>query len=1060
MCIFTQNYLIKTIMKNIYLTLIITLSLLSTKSLTAQNEFITLWLPVADSVIIPSNPPLLYTYDIEWFSIDDSIPTSIGSAFGIQGDYVIPNLGNVDSLEVRILGGFPSIKMFNSPNSNQLSLVDVKQWGNIAWQSFDNAFRNCANLNFSATIPPDLSLVQNMDQMFLGATNFNSDISNWSVLNIQSMSYMFDGASSFNQDIGNWIVGQVTNMKYMFHNASAFNQDIGNWITDNVLDMSFMFDHASSFNQDIHLWGVNNVHNMESMFYGASAFNHDIGSWNVGSVTNMNSMFSGASAFNQDIGGWDVSSVSNMSQMFRAASAFNQDINLWNVSGVTDMSLMFRGASVFNENISDWNVIGVLDMREMFYYASAFNQDIGIWDVSNVQDMSEMFNRAKSFNQDIGAWDVSSVTDMTDMFTNATHFDQSLENWVLSIPNLPIGLSYSGMSCVNFSRSLHGWANNVNTSTGINLQANTLGYSSDQVIIGDMAYLTSTTGLSWTITNAAQGVCPDVLQTDYVTVWNTDNSGVSANHEIEIPALGDYNYTWIEVSPTDYSDTILPYHSGSGSSISNNTIDFVTPGIYRVAITPNHANGTPLHRIEFNNGGDKEKLLLIEHWGSLNKWNSFANAYYGCTNLDVTAIDIPQFTNVNNTSYAFAETGIFTLPNFNYWDMTQVTDMSFMFKNVVGFSPDMQDWDVSSTTDMSGMFSGAINFNQDIGTWDVSNTTDMSHMFDGASSFDQDLSGWDVSNVTDMSYMFTGASAISNIGPADGEYHAKANGVDNWDVGQVVNMEGMFSNAIQFNGDIGNWDVGQVTSMKSMFSGAAQFNADLSSWDVSKVTDMSYMFTGASSLTSIGPVEGEIHAKANGVDNWDVGQVTSMTDMFSGAISFNGDLGNWDVGQLTANGIGTSNDISFANSGMSCGNYSLTLQGWASQSNTPMNIIVDATGMEYSPDITADRNSLINDNNWTFKGDSEGNCFLSIEELTTSSFTIYPNPAQEQFTITGLSGNETIQLADMTGRVLQTVKSQNNSSESIKVSQLANGVYNLVILTENGQSVTQKLIKQ
>ena len=53
----------------------------------------------------------------------------------------------------------------------------------------------------------------------------------------------------------------------------------------------------------------------------------------------------------------------------------------------------------------------------------------------------------------------------------------------------------------------------------------------------------------------------------------------------------------------------------------------------------------------------------------------------------------------------------------------------------------------SNVTDMSYMFQYSA-FNKDIGNWDVSNVTNMSYMFFQASAFNQNISGWCVSNIT------------------------------------------------------------------------------------------------------------------------------------------------------------------------------------------------------------------------------------------------------------------------------------------------------------------------
>ena len=49
------------------------------------------------------------------------------------------------------------------------------------------------------------------------------------------------------------------------------------------------------------------------------------------------------------------------------------------------------------------------------------------------------------------------------------------------------------------------------------------------------------------------------------------------------------------------------------------------------------------------------------------------------------------------------------------------------------------DWDVSQVTDMSGLFKGWSSFNQPIGSWDTSNVTDMTSTFEGCAAFNQPL---------------------------------------------------------------------------------------------------------------------------------------------------------------------------------------------------------------------------------------------------------------------------------------------------------------------------------
>jgi surface protein len=179
---------------------------------------------------------------------------------------------------------------------------------------------------------------------------------------------------------------------------------------------------------------------MDGMFNRAASFNQDISKWDVSKVTDMDGMFSRATSFNQDIGLWDVSSVVNMNWMFSRADSFDQDVSSWDVSSVTEMVVMFNGATSFNQDISSWDVQSVTNMGGMFLNATNFNHDLGSWNLSNINSDSLLF-----FN------DVPSH-ELENMFSN------------------------SGLSKLNYENTLAGWANNINTQSGLRLGAFGLEY--------------------------------------------------------------------------------------------------------------------------------------------------------------------------------------------------------------------------------------------------------------------------------------------------------------------------------------------------------------------------------------------------------------------------------------------------------------------------------------------------------------------------------------------------------------------------------------------------------
>lgn len=497
----------------------------------AQNPFITTWktntqyLPNSTTITIPTTGTG-YNYEVDWN--DDGIYDQTG----ITGD-VTHDFGAIGTYKIRIRGAFPRIYFGYSPDSHKI--LEINQWGDIAWQSMERAFATCINLTLQANDTPNLSEVSSMAYMFFYCLQFNQNINNWNIENVVDLSGMFALASLFNQPLNNWNTQNATTMKSMFSEATSFNQPIGNWNIQNVTNLSYMFSSAISFNQPLNNWDIQNVTDLSAMFAGAKLFNQPLNNWNTQQVVNMSRMFFGAHLFNMPIGIWNTTNVQNMSKMFSSdiytVPKFNQSLNNWNTQSVTNMASMFENANLFNQPLDNWNTQNVTNMSKMFAmntsYSSNFNQSLNNWNTQKVTDMSWMFYSAWSFNQPLNNWDTQNVTNMQEMFegailfnqpldnwkthnvTNMTYmftytdsfnqplnnwntqkvagmdgvfyeargFNQSLSNWNLkNVGNLGLFFLNSNIDCINYAATLIGWANNPDTPNGKTLGASSLQY--------------------------------------------------------------------------------------------------------------------------------------------------------------------------------------------------------------------------------------------------------------------------------------------------------------------------------------------------------------------------------------------------------------------------------------------------------------------------------------------------------------------------------------------------------------------------------------------------------
>jgi surface protein len=376
---------------------------------------------------------------------------------------------------------------------------------------------------------------------------------------------------------------------------------------------------------------------------------------------------------------------------------------------------------------------------------------------------------------------------------------------------------------------------------------------------------------------------------DFISTWDTTNTspGSTTDTQIKLPLVSSGTYDFVVYWGDGSSDTITKWNQ------TEVTHDYgvLNQGVNTITIV-----GT-INGWRFYSGGDKLKIIDISQWGNLQLGNT-DSYFWGATNLQLTATDSLNLTGTHSLVRAFSNCATLgNAGNMDGWNVSRVTDMSWMFSSATSFNQPIGNWNVSSVTDMIGMFNSASSFNQSIGNWNVSSVTDMSAMFNSATSFNQPIDNWNVSSVTDMSLMFREASSfnqaigswdVSSVTSMSMMFNSATSfnqAIGSWDVSSVIYMNLMLESATSFNQAIGSWDVSSVTHMSSMFYSATSFNQSISNWNVSSIIDMSSMFTNATSFNQP-------------IDNWNVSSVTDMSLMFRGASSFNQAIGSWDVSSV------------------------------------------------------------------------------------------------------------------------------------------------------------------
>ena len=164
--------------------------------------------------------------------------------------------------------------------------------------------------------------------------------------------------------------------------------------------------------------------------------------------------------------------------------------------------------------------------------------------------------------------------------------------------------------------------------------------------------------------------------------------------------------------------------------------------------------------------------------------------------------------------------------------------------------------------------------------------------------------------------------------------------------------------------------------------------------------------------------------------------------------------------------IDYNNDMDFTDAGEQVG-YVLVATGWSNVFNftVPMSAATGAVNMRvrisYSPDGAIDPCAVA-----TY-GESEDYTVIitgpaGVNELDANLVSIYPNPTENKLSIAlGELAKETqqIDVLDITGKLVRQLGQPNSSIAELELNGLAQGIYHVVISTQQG-TITKQVIKQ
>jgi len=307
------------------------------------------------------------------------------------------------------------------------------------------------------------------------------------------------------------------------------------------------------------------------------------------------------------------------------------------------------------------------------------------------------------------------------------------------------------------------------------------------------------------ISRGMLGVVAQVFPAFVISV-KTDNAGTSNNDQFTLPlTTGTYDAMihWGDGTTTHQTTDVSPTHT------------YASAGTYDISIVG------AFPRIYFNNGGDKLKLTEIKNWGAI-EWVSMDSAFYGCSNMDITAGDLPNTSAV--TSFESAWRSCTGLTSFPLLDISAVTSLSQTWRNCTGLTS-FPLLDTSAVTVFSFTWDGCTGLTS-FPLLDTSAATSFSAPWRDCSSL-MAFPLLDTSGVTSFNEAWRNCSSLTSFPLLD------------------TSAVTVFSSAWRNCSSLTSFpllDTSAATSFNLTFFGCTLLDVDVSAWDVASVTTATSMF--------------------------------------------------------------------------------------------------------------------------------------------------------------------------------------------------------------------------